>query len=202
MAATDKSDALETRAKILRAACEIAKAGNGNRVSVRAVATRAGVGLGTLRYHFPTQRGLLDAVLSSIYEEAMPDERIRDSTVPPHERLVECLHRLLAPVGLDGQAREVWSGLFHAFIDPATSTDSRAAYLDMERQALGRVESWLSILVQEGSLAPGDNAARARFLMTVLNGLAVQRALPSETTRLANELDVLHTAIDSFTGTQ
>lgn len=202
MAATGRSDGLDTRARILRAACELAKAGHGTRISVRAVATRAGVGLGTLRYHFPTQRGLLDAVLSSIYEEALPDERIRDSTVPPHERLVECLRQFLAPVGIDGQAREVWAGLFHAFIDPATPHDSRAAYLDMERQALGRVESWLSILVEEGSLAAGDNAARARFLMTVINGLALQRALPSETTKLEDELEVLHHAIDSLTGTQ
>ncbi|QEM48227.1 TetR/AcrR family transcriptional regulator [Mycolicibacterium grossiae] len=89
----------DTRGRILDAACDIAKAGDGTRVSVRAVAARAGVGLGTLRHHFPTQGELLNAVLASIYQEALPDERIRDSSAPPKDRLLECLRHILAPVG-------------------------------------------------------------------------------------------------------
>lgn len=189
----------DTRGRILDAACDIAKAGDGTRVSVRAVAARAGVGLGTLRHHFPTQGELLNAVLTSIYQEALPDERIRDSSAPPKDRLLECLRHILAPVGVEGRAREVWAGLFRAFIDPAAADGRDVGYLALERQTLGRIESWLSILVDEGSLACGDNAFRARFLVTVLNGLAVQRALPSVTAPLDDvENAVLLTAVGAL----
>lgn len=196
MARKAGADAAQTRRRIIDAAGELARAGGGTRVTVRAVALRAGIGVGTLRYHFPTQRELLDAVLSSIYEEAMPDDRIRDVSVPPRERLRERLHQVLFPVGLDDRAREVWAELFHAFIDPAAPSDSRAGYLDLSRQSLRRIESWLSILTEEGAIAVGDNSARARFLMTVLNGLAVERALPSDRAALPAEIEVLEAAID------
>jgi TetR/AcrR family transcriptional regulator, cholesterol catabolism regulator len=41
------------------------------------------------------------------------------------------------------------------------------------------VEYWLTVLIQEGPLAVGDTSRRAKFLLTVLNGLALDRALPS-----------------------
>lgn len=189
-------EAQRTRARILEAAAEIARAGAGARVSVRAVAARAGVGVGTLRYHFPTQRELLDAVLAAIYEEAMPDDRIRDTALPARERLLGCLRQLLAPVGVDERARETWAELFRTFIDPAAPEDVREGYLELERHARRRVESWLSILTEEGALAPGDTTLRARILLTTLNGLAVQRALPSQTAALDLEAAVLEDAVD------
>jgi len=188
-------NASRTRERILAAASEIARTGSGTRISVRAVALRAGVGVGTLRYHFPTQRELHDAVLTTIYEEAMPDDRIRDSSIDPSERLVDCLRQILAPVGIGDGARQVWSDLFRAFIDPAVAPEPRDVYLELSRQALGRVESWLSILTEEGAIPAGDTSARARFLMTVVNGLAIQRALPSSQAALEAETEVLEEAV-------
>jgi AcrR family transcriptional regulator len=185
-----------TRARILRAAMSIAQ--SGARVSVRGVAARAGVGMGTLRYHFPTQRELLDAVLASVYDEALPDERIRDATVPAAERLLECLRHLLTPVGTGDEARKTWGEIHRTFIDGEATAEARAGYVAVHRQALRRVESWLSILVEEGALARGDNTARASFLLTVVNGLAVQRALPSEEAPLETELAVLRGALDAL----
>jgi TetR/AcrR family transcriptional regulator, cholesterol catabolism regulator len=187
-----------TRDRILRAAIEIAQGGDGARVSVRNVAVRAGVGMGTLRYHFRTQRELLDAVLASIYEESLPDDRIRDASVPAMDRLLECLWHLVTPIGLDAVARQNWAEIFRTFIDPDAAEVERAGYVELHRGASRRVESWLSILVEEGSLAAGDNTERARFLLAVVNGIAIQRALPSDVAPLDVENAVLRTAIGAL----
>lgn len=200
MARKAGADAAQTRRRIIDAAGELARAGGGTRVTVRAVALRAGIGVGTLRYHFPTQRELLDAVLSSIYEEAMPDDRIRDVRVPPRERLLESLRRILVPIGLDARAREVWTDLFRTFIDPSAPPEARDGYLELSGQTLRRIESWLSILTEEGAIPTGDNAARARFLVTILNGLGIERALPSDRARLEAEAELLGTAVDHVLG--
>lgn len=167
-------------------------------MSVRAVARRAGVGMGTLRYHFPSQRALLDAVFSSLYDQALPDEHIRDAAIPSEERLLECCRHFLDPVGMGHRAREVWADIFRTFIVPDASPDHRAGYLELRRHSLGRVQSWLSILVQEGSLCPGDNELRARYLLAVLDGLALQRALPPDATDLGSEFQVMRAAIASL----
>ncbi|MGH4031046.1 hypothetical protein ACQB60_19145 [Actinomycetota bacterium Odt1-20B] len=78
----------------------------------------------------------------------------------------------------------------------------RAAYLAMDREGQRRVESWLAALTQEGALAPGDNTRRTRFLMTVLNGLATERALPAEESILRSETDTLYMAVDCVLGSR
>lgn len=60
-----------------------------------------------------------------------------------------------------------------------------------------RVEHWLSVLADEGTLPDGDNAQRAKFLLTMINGLSVERALPGSESVLASESATLYTAVDS-----
>ncbi|SFT32503.1 hypothetical protein SAMN04487904_10165 [Actinopolyspora lacussalsi subsp. righensis] len=103
-------------------------------------------------------------------------------------------HEHLSQVG--EQAREAWITVFRTFIVPEQTDEIRAAYLGMEREGQRRVEYWLSVLVEEGALADGDNTRRARFLCTVLNGLSIERALPAEESILRSEAETLHTAVD------
>ncbi|MFI6346037.1 TetR/AcrR family transcriptional regulator [Streptomyces sp. NPDC050560] len=58
-----RADARRNRAKVLRAA-EEALAEEGMDASMRAVARRAGVGLGTIYRHFPTREALLQAIVA------------------------------------------------------------------------------------------------------------------------------------------
>lgn len=188
----------DTRERILRAAAAILQGQDGARPSVRAVAARAGVGVGTLRHHFPTQQVLFDAVLAHVYEQSFPDDRIHDRSVPARERLVECLQNMLTGVGLHDQARAFWAEQYRLFLSPDVPADQRAGYPVLIRQALRRVESWLSVLVEEGALSPGGTERRARTLLTLVNGLAVERALPSDVPTLEHETIVLGTAVDAL----
>ncbi|EME62674.1 TetR/AcrR family transcriptional regulator [Amycolatopsis decaplanina] len=192
----EQETGVSSRERILRAAMAMFGEDPAARLSVRAVAARAGVSTGSLRYHFPTQRALQDTVLAGIYDAVAPGDRIHDRSVPARERLADCLRQVLALAGVGEQARAAWGEIFTTYIEREPTDENRAAYLAIDREAQRRVEYWLTVLGNEGALAEGDNRRRARFLVTVLNGLSIQRALPSEESILTTETETLHAAVD------
>ncbi|MCS5721470.1 TetR family transcriptional regulator [Herbiconiux sp. CPCC 203407] len=186
-----------TRDRILASVTAMMRDG-ADRLSVRAVAAHAGVGASTLRHYFPTQRDLINAALTATYDAAMPDERIRDTSVPPRERLRECLWRLFEPLGTtDADSFEVWQSIFRAFPGPDTTPDARAGYDVIVAQAERRVGAWLAILEAEGALAPGDTARRTHLLLTVVDGLSIERALPHRAAYLEDQAATLAFAVDA-----
>ncbi|MFG2653426.1 TetR/AcrR family transcriptional regulator [Streptomyces sp. NPDC048436] len=192
---------METREKILQAAAEMIAEDVAAKLSVRAVAARAGVSTGSLRFHFPTQRDLQDNLLARIYEYLLPGDPIRDRTLPPRERLLNCLRQVLAPLGTNEDARTAWGTMYRTFIEPEPTEQVRAAYLGHEREAERRVAHWLTALAEEGALPPGDHTRNVRFLLTVLNGLSVERALPTGESVLLAETETLNAAVDHVLGT-
>lgn len=187
---------MSTRDRIIAATTEMMQEG-APRLSVRAVAARAGVGASTLRHHFPTQRDLINAALTATYDAAMPDDHIRDTSIPPRDRLRECLWRLLDPLSTPTKSREVWTGLLQMFAEAEGNPRARAGYDAVIEQAERRVRAWLAILEEEGVLAPGDNARRADFLLTFVDGLSIARALPASEQRLEEETKTLAFAVDA-----
>lgn len=186
----------DTRAKIIAAATEILMDGTTSRPSVRSVAARAGVGASTLRHHFRTQRELVDAVLESVYEAAMPDQRIHDTSVPAGVRLAECLNNLLTPVGTPEQARELWRQLFRTFVD-SDQREAGPGYAAVVQHSRRRVETWLETLEGQGALPEGDRTIRALYLLTMVDGLAVARALPDGGLSQDDEAAILRAAVDT-----
>ncbi|MBP2367620.1 TetR/AcrR family transcriptional regulator [Pseudonocardia parietis] len=197
----DKAN-LSSRDKILRAAMEMFGEDPGAKLSVRAVAARAGLSTGSLRYHFPTQRELQDEVLTRIYDLVISDDRIHDSSVPARDRLVDCLRQVLTRVGVGERAREGMRKVVDEFVVPEPTEEIHAAYLAVEREARRRVEYWLTALTNDGALPEGDNTRRARFLITVVNGLGLERALPAEDSILQSETETLYTAVDCVLGSR
>lgn len=189
-----------SREKILEAAAAMIAEDMTATLSVRAVAARAGVSTGSLRFHFPTQRELQDTVLAKIYEHAIPDDPIRDPSLPARDRLVNCLRQVLAPAGAGEDARKAWGAAYQAFIAPEPTEKVRTAYLAYERESVRRVEYWLSVLADEGALSRQDYTPKVRFLLTVLNGLSIERALPAGESLLKTETETLYTAVDCVLG--
>ena len=170
--------------------------------SVRKVAERARVSVGSLRYHFPTQQSLHDEVMKQVYSTILSDDPIHADSVPARERLVSCLRQVLAPVGVGAQARAEWRKVFDAFMPSEASEQVDAAHAAAVGEGRRRVEYWLAVLTTEGELPEGDNQHRARFLCTVLNGLAVERALPADDSLLEAETAALYTAVDCVMSTR
>ncbi|GAA3227098.1 hypothetical protein GCM10017691_17190 [Pseudonocardia petroleophila] len=183
-----------TRDKILIAAATMLGEDPTARLSVRAVAARAGVSTGSLRHFFPTQRELVDTVVAGIHTLELPDDPMQDPARTPAERLEACLRLLLAQVGTGEPAREHWRAQHAAYVASPPSDDAVHAFLALERLAVHRVGKWLAHLRDEGALAPGELEHHARFLLTVVTGLLAERALPGDRTRLAFEAHTLATA--------
>lgn len=187
---------LSSREKILWAAATMLGEDPPATPSVRAVAARAGVSAGAVQYHFPTQRTLMDEVLVRLYDTLLPEDSVHDSSLTPRERLVACLQRLLAPTPAGGHPREDWAQVFDRYIRTPPTEAAREEYLAIARAMRQRIESCLAVLQDEGALAPGDNARRARFLYTVVSGLSITQALPSDPSLLESEIETLRTAAD------
>ncbi|MEE3851766.1 TetR/AcrR family transcriptional regulator [Gordonia sp. LSe1-13] len=189
--------ALDSRAKVIIAACQMIGEDPSSTLSVRAVAARAGVSMGSLRHHFPTQRALRDAVLETIYDVVAADDQIiHDTSVPVRDRLAQCLRQMFAP-GVGEEARQAWIKVFEGFIVPEPTADTRQAYMALDVEGRRRVEHWLAVLANEGVLRPGDRIQQARFLTTVCTGLSIERALPAEDSILHTETETLYAAVDA-----
>lgn len=185
-----------SREKIIVAACEMLGEDAEASLSVRSVATRAGVSMGSLRYHFPTQKVLREAVMKTIYDVVAADDPIHERAIAVRDRLVLCLRQVLSP-GVGEEARRAWRTVFESFIAPEPTDEIRQTYLAMSREGHRRVEYWLTVVAEEGALEADQIGRSARFLSTVLDGLSIERALPAEETILKTESETLYWAVDS-----
>jgi AcrR family transcriptional regulator len=183
-----------TRDKILIAAATMLGEDPTARLSVRAVAARAGVSTGSLRHFFPTQRELIDTVVEGLQTLDLPEDPMRDTSRSPAERLEACLRLLLLGAGTGEKARQNWTALHEAYVASPVPEDAVHVFSALERLAVDRVERWLVVLRDEGVLAPGDLEQHARFLLTVVNGLSLERALPGAPSRIGFEAHTLSTA--------
>lgn len=190
-------EGLSSRERILWAAATMLGEDAGSALSVRAVAARAGVSTGSLRHHFPRQSDLMDAVLGRVYDLVLRDDAIGNTSMPPRERLLASLQRLLAPAGPEMDARAGWLMALDRYTKPDATPEAKEEFLGVDRELRRRVEVGLTLLQDEGVLPPGDNERRARFLITVVNGISISQAFPAPGSRLQNELDVLRVAVDS-----
>ncbi|MET8652373.1 TetR/AcrR family transcriptional regulator [Nocardia aurea] len=90
-----RSDARRNREHLLEVAREVL-AEDGTQASLREIARRAGVGLGTLYRHFPNREALLDALLRQRFEELTTLAETLARTHEPRAALVEWLRTFLA----------------------------------------------------------------------------------------------------------
>lgn len=196
-----RTDQPGTRDKILIAAAQMLGEDPTARLSVRAVAARAQVSTGSLRHFFPTQRELIDTVIAGLYELDLPDDPIDDHTRTPHERLLAGLQLFLADVGAGERARQHWTALYEAYVASPPTDDDATTYFALERLSRQHLERWLTTLTEEGAIPPGDTEQRARFLMTMLNGLITERALPTDALQIQTETETLRLAVHAVTST-
>lgn len=186
-----------TRDRILIAAATMLGEDPTARLSVRGVAERAGVSTGSLRHFFPTQRLLIDTVVAGLDAIEIPDDPIHDTERPPTDRLLACLHLVLEQIGTGERARAHMRRMYGAYIASSPTGDETLVHRALERLGRRRIERWLTALADEGAMPAADVGSRARFLVTVLNGLFTERALPVEAVQPEHEQDTLRIAVQA-----
>ncbi len=172
-----RADAQRNRERILEAA-EAVLARDGMSASVRAVAREAGVGLGTIYRHFPTQEALYHAVIVDRTRRLLAEA---DGPSPdPGTAFFTFLERIVVDAAQKKTAADLLAG---AGVDPKAGTADVSR--DM-RQAIGRL---LTAAQAAGAVRPD---LRMPELLALLSGacLAAERDQWSDGLR-RRTLDIL-----------
>jgi AcrR family transcriptional regulator len=188
-----------TRERIVDAAEALITEDPDTRPSVRTVAARAGIGASTLRHYFPSQRALMDEVVSRALGRQYSDEALHDPSIPAHRRLLTCAENLLEPIGYGAGARDLWRQAFVTTESARTETSpapslTATAVSRITTQLERRVTGWFEVLADEGVVAKESVGRRARLLLAVVDGLSISRAFPGASTA-QSEREVLTDAI-------
>ncbi len=182
-----RADAAANRKRVL-AAAEDVFAERGAGASTEEVASRAGVGIGTVFRHFPAKRDLVEATLVAHLDElagqAVELAASGDATAALHALLREAVrtgrasmsltrHLLAEPAGMPEAATTASERLRSAVAD---LLDAARAAGDV-RPDVGVDEVFFLIhgLSQAQETLPADDATRRRALDLVLDGLARPR---------------------------
>ncbi|MEV6976384.1 helix-turn-helix domain-containing protein [Kitasatospora sp. NPDC093806] len=154
-----RADAQRNRERLLEVAAEVV-AEQGTQASLRDVARRAGVGLGTLYRHFPNRDALLEALLHRRFEQLAERADALAATEPSGRALGTWLHEFTLGAG----AYHGLSGALLATLNEPGSSLHAACLVN--RQACGR----LLAAAQRDGLVRAD--VDAVDLFALANGLA------------------------------
>lgn len=156
----------EVRRVIRRAAADIYNSGGQNAISVRAIAQKAGVSVGTVYTYFGSLRGLVESLWTGPVERA--DETLRSvaaSVANPTERLRALM---MAYVNFSRENLDIYRGVF-LFVRPLDKIESdrkpaaEATFPALLQQAIEDGQS-------QGVFKSGDPAELAMVLWGGLHG--------------------------------
>lgn len=156
----------EVRRVIRRAAADIYNSGGQNAISVRAIAEKAGVSVGTVYTYFGSLRGLIESLWTGPVERA--DETLRSvaaSVANPTERLRALM---MAYLNFSRSNLDIYRGVF-LFVRPFDKIESdrrsatEATFPALLKQALEDGQS-------QAEFKPGDPAELAMVLWGGLHG--------------------------------
>ncbi|NKY48756.1 TetR/AcrR family transcriptional regulator [Nocardia vermiculata] len=156
-------------------------------VSIRTLATRAEVSIGTVQYYFSTKDELLHRVWEYVRDEATQRfDAGAVATLPPRERLARLVELLVAPTSDDRLAR-VWLAL----VARAAHDDDIAA---LHRGQWQRTENLIArALVSANPARSGESGDAAAELLALADGLTLavltepERMPPGRALRIARQ---------------
>lgn len=179
------------REQIVRAAAAIAAEEGAGAMTVRAVATRAGIGPSTLRHYFPSQQALFHEVVGRSFHANLDDLDINDATIPAAERLTACMRQFLPADNSQTRLLEGWIGLYASALGPARTEQGARLLESLTRHARDRVEKWLETLEREGTLQPGERQRHVTTMLAMIDGLCIGLLVPGSGTTVAGAHAVL-----------
>jgi AcrR family transcriptional regulator len=155
-----------SRDAVLHHLVEAIAEGGMSGLSVRTVAARAGVAIGTVQHHFPTKAAMLLAAMDSIVDAVQAhDDATQDADA--ETRLLATV-RLLVPSGPESRVSRVW--LAFAAYAP-TDAAVRARYEELWARTVRGLERLFAASAPAASGAAVEDAATE--LLALLDGLAV-----------------------------
>jgi AcrR family transcriptional regulator len=139
-----RADAQRNRARVLEAAEEILAA-EGLSASMRTIAERAGVGLGTIYRHFPTQEALYQAIIVERMQRLVEEARGLLAGPDPGAALFAFFTRIVQSAA---HKKALADALADAGIDP------KAGMADISRDMRQAIDALLGRAQQAGAVRP------------------------------------------------
>jgi AcrR family transcriptional regulator len=184
---------------LLDALVDVVAAGGLAAVSVRAVATAAGVSVAQVQYYFRTKDELVAAAYRRVADRLRDRVRGLDLSGPPRDAVRRILHLWLPLDEVRARDARVW--LTFAAAAPVSATlGPLSAEMD------GELKRWLGEFLRaaqhRGALASSlDPDLEAALLLAVLDGLVVQALVLPEPARVSLTVAGIDTYLDRlFTG--
>jgi AcrR family transcriptional regulator len=181
-----RADARRNRDRILAAARD-AFAESGFTVPLDEIASRAGVGPGTVYRHFPTKDALFQAVVAARVANLVAEAQHHASDIDPARAFFDFLGRL----GAEGAAKKDTADAITVPGSLRTELHDAFAVLLSRAQATGAVRpgitaadllAWLQSLFASAHQHPDPGRAE-RFFAVLIDGLRPPAAGPSEPMR-------------------
>mgnify|MGYP001458521205 CR=1 FL=1 len=177
------------RDEILESALELVQRDGIGALSVRGVATAAGIGATTLRHHFPSQADLHQAVAVRLVGNTLDDLDIADDSVDPAERLSNCLLQFLPRPSNQAVALGGWFELYRLALGPDPVPAVHGLLKSGHGSSAERLASWFSVLAEQGHLAPGDIGSHVTRALALIDGLHLNLLLDPDRVDLDGAID-------------
>ncbi|MFF0489878.1 TetR/AcrR family transcriptional regulator [Nocardia sp. NPDC003482] len=170
------SEQVDRRRELLDRLADVISEEGVEGVSIRTLAARAGVSIGTVQYYFSTKSELLQRVWEHVRDEAADRFRSSGVTGEPPARQLERMTELLVPPAADDRLARVWLALVaRAAHDPEIAALHRAQWQGME-------ELLTRILAAANPARAAEAPDAAAELLALVDGFAV--AVITEPTRM------------------
>lgn len=174
---------MSKREDIIAAAIRLAEQSEPGKVnlSVRAVAREAGVGASTLRYYFPTQSELHEAVAQSALDSVVSDFSITDAALNPTDRLYECCSQFLPTHEHRDLQLNYWFSMHVQALGPDKNEVSLRLLQHGHQITYEALHRWLDVLAAEGHIDSSEVEPAARLLFTTIDGLSLHSLITPKT---------------------
>ncbi|WP_277212671.1 TetR/AcrR family transcriptional regulator [Isoptericola croceus] len=191
---------MSRRDAILRVAREMASREGIGSLTVRAVSAAAGIGVGTLRHYFPSQRELVDAVVADMVEGMLDESVVSDRSVAPGDRLAHAVLQFLPASGADDGQLDAWFAFYVSALSTQPSEHARRVLEASVTTSHEHMRRWLGMLVDEGVLEVASVADTSSTLIALVNGLALEALTPGSPVTVADARRLAEAAARAVVG--
>ncbi|WP_177231774.1 TetR family transcriptional regulator C-terminal domain-containing protein [Amycolatopsis saalfeldensis] len=160
-------------------------------LSVRSVAAAAGVGATTLRTYFPSQALLYRAVAERLVSVALSDDRIRDSSLGPAERLYTSLRQFLPSSEYRQYALTVWFELITLAVGPDANAEVLELVNSGQAESVSITTRWFKQLADDGCALRESPEVLADRFETIVDGLQLHLLLDQDEAALGRADDTV-----------
>ena len=174
-----------TREEILTTAIDLVGRDGLGALTVRGVASAAGIGATTLRRHFPSQAELYQAVAVRVVGDSLDDIDIHDETRDPVDRLTDGLLQFLPTDDNRELALSGWFELYRLSLGPEPLPAVRAILQSGQGSSAASVRGWFTALSEQGHLAASEIEPNVTRALALIDGLHLNLLIDPERVDLA-----------------